>query len=392
MDENVTEDESDYIQHYMRTSSDIFHSFYGGPLRGIFNNLRRRNILRDVHTLILDGLAVPADLVSEIILNDSFNVRVLSIREVQHLNERRLQQALMYAIRPSRPENTPKLQCLYIFGPKDPTPVARSRTHTNHYPAGIAPIDTLPSYGGVISSQGAQIGAQWNQKSEEALADDWARDGDKWFYKSGKVLSKQPSSEWATTIMACRGIISFDAVLCGGPRHSTSSVADRLGYGFEHSSPWHRHPEHRISPRVATHALGGCHGCGVASEGFAVFGQSPLDRFPLLAPLSIHSSTEKAAKSPINFGLNSSKRLIARCSDCLKNRYCESCHKWWCEDCYEVTMDTLPASTEWDAVVTTLGSLDESEKENVKVHMGLCAEECLVAEMMSGAGSNGMWG
>ncbi|CAD6447992.1 bfb4d94b-76d8-4567-b13b-be4655024c47 [Sclerotinia trifoliorum] len=46
LDENVTEDD-----------------FYGGPLRGIFNRLRSRNLLLDVQTLILDGLSVPSDLV-----------------------------------------------------------------------------------------------------------------------------------------------------------------------------------------------------------------------------------------------------------------------------------------------------------------------------------------
>jgi hypothetical protein len=36
------------------------------------------------------------------------------------------------------------------------------------------------------------------------------------------------------------------------------------------------------------------------------------------------------------------------------------------------------------------GSQGLSSKE-IKVHMGLCVETCLVREMMSGAGSAGMW-
>jgi hypothetical protein len=76
----------------------------------------------------------------------------------------------------------------------------------------------------------------------------------------------------------------------------------------------------------------------------------------------------------------------------LKNRYCESCHRWWCEDCYELPglrSDTSHKSQPWGDYIA--GPTEKTEK-NVKVHMGLCAENCLVGEMMSGAGSNGMWG
>jgi hypothetical protein len=43
----------------------------------------------------------------------------------------------------------------------------------------------------------------------------------------------------------------------------------------------------------------------------------------------------------------------------------------------------------WEAVDITKGGHPE---KNVKVHIDLCVEDCLVAEMMPGAGSNGMWG
>ena len=97
----------------------------------MFSNLRKRNILQDVQTLILDGLAVPADLVTETITNESFNVRILSLRNVQHSNERKLQQALLYAIRPSRALGTPTFQGLYLFGPQDATVARRQKkSHT----------------------------------------------------------------------------------------------------------------------------------------------------------------------------------------------------------------------------------------------------------------------
>ena len=361
-------------------------------MRGIFNILKRRHILQDVQTLILDGLSVTSDLVSDIITQNSFNVRILSIREVQNLNDRKIQQALYYAVRPSRLANTPKLQGLYIFGPKDAPPVSRFRRHVNRYPPGIAPIDTIPSYG-VMSSQGAQNGAQWNQESETTLGKEMTRDGDKWYQASGKVIPKPPSLEWANVMLACRGIISFDAVLCESSRHSTFEMlpADATNATMNPSAPY-------LSARIASYAVQGCNNCHTAPEGFRRFGVSSMEQFPLLAPPPICSSTIKSAKSPFIFSKEFTKerKLLVRCLDCLQDRYCETCHKWWCEECYPVPSGAFIVPTApqpWETLGGSSGSLHKAvEKSNTKVHMGLCVEDCLVREMMSGAGSNGMWG
>jgi len=42
--------------------------------------------------------------------------------------------------------------------------------------------------------------------------------------------------------------------------------------------------------------------------------------------------------------------------------------------------------------VIDIGDTRVPEPESIKVHMGLCIENCLVGEMMSGAGSLGMGG
>ena len=102
MDEALTEDD-----------------FYSGPLRHIFNRLEKLHVLRNVHTLVLDGLSVTAELVKELLTEERFNVRILSIREAKHMNERKLQQYLRYAVRPSRPAGTPRVKGIYIFGPRD---------------------------------------------------------------------------------------------------------------------------------------------------------------------------------------------------------------------------------------------------------------------------------
>lgn len=299
---------------YCRPDID-HHSFYGGPLRGIFSILRRRDILQDVQTLILDGLSVPSDLVSDIITQSQYSVRILSIREALNLNEGKLQQAIRYAVRPTRSANTPKLQALYYFGAKDVIP-PRIKRHVNRYPPGIAPPDTMPLIGGVIHSQGAQIGAQWNEKSESALAEEMARGCDKWYSGSGKVLIKVPSTEWAHIINLCEGIISFDALMCNGPRHLTTPPTSETSH-----APWYKQPSAFIEPQVATHSIKGCHKCGRTPESISKFGESPLCKFPLLAPPPLYSSTVKAAKVP--FVSASSNKFLARCGQCLRGRFCE---------------------------------------------------------------------
>jgi len=48
---------------------------------------------------------------------------------------------------------------------------------------------------------------------------------------------------------------------------------------------------------------------------------------------------------------------------------------------------------QWQAAQGYQHSHEEGrKKEDIKVHMGLCVDNCLVGEMMAGAGSIGMWG
>lgn len=358
LDENVTEDD-----------------FYGGPLTYIFNTLNRRGILQDVQTLVLDGLSVPAGLVSEIITQRQYNVRILSIRGVSHLNERKLQQVLKDAVQSSRPLNTPKLQALYVFGPKEVAPTPRVQQHVNRYPPGIAPIDTIPLYG-VIHSRGAQIGAQWNDKPQDTLAHEIVRDCDKWYSGGGKVIAKPPSIEWAHTIAACRSIISFDAVLCRGPRH----IATPGKHGStSHAMRYEGHNAY-LEPRVATHSMRRCHACGTAPEMFSKFGVSPIHEFPLLAPPPLHASTVKAAKTP---SISSPSSLLVRCVDCLRGRFCESCHIWWCENCYEVPSHAYaPGSPQsWEGSgATAVGYPETNVKPGVArscFECGLNCSECI---------------
>lgn len=295
--------------------------------------MRRQHILRRVSTLVLDGLSVTAELVHEIISDPSFSVRILSLRDVKNLNEPKLRAALQMAVRPSRPKGTPRLKGLYIFGARDP-------------PA-------LPANTTAIGNGGNATAASWNQRSHQALSAVLHNPSDLWYDRKGTMVARPVTMEWASTILACAGLISFDAVLCRGPRHFNSPAFGRVNIGPSNPPS----PQVPSSWAVATHALDGCAGCGSAPEGWTVWGDSAgIDsddvtcRFPMLAPPPMHSSHTRVACCPTGADINPSKtrrsndpqpRFIARCMECLRDSYCWGCKKWWCENCQQMDSDGL---------------------------------------------------
>ncbi|KAI9866950.1 MAG: hypothetical protein M1813_000348 [Trichoglossum hirsutum] len=331
---------------------------YPTPLRVILNKLHQINLLRDIQTLILDGLSVTAELVQEIICDESYNVRILSIREVKDLDERKLMQVLNYAVRPSRAPDTPKLKGLYIFGPRDPEPVSKDLTLPTRPPFGVGSFSTFE----------AQIGTMWSERCQNTLSSS-GHDGDAWFQATGRMLQRTPlrsSIEWAETVGSCDGIISFDAVLCRGPRHGFPQYDDT------HNPPNHT-GEHSLRPAIATIALGpaGCARCHSAPEIPSIYGISPTEQFPLLAPPPLHSSRIRAAKMPSMAADDGEMPLlIARCEDCLRNRWCELCNKWWCEDCY--TIPPYGAPRETHSAVALESSLSGEANMDLKVYKGFC--------------------
>ena len=357
MDESLTEDD-----------------FYSGPLRGIFSKLHSKHLLRTVQTMILDGLSVPADLVREILAEDRYNVRILSLRESKHLNQPKLQQVLRYLTRPTRAQGTPKLKALYFFGPK----YAVRSTLYDHSRQTLAHV-------GVLRSEGAQIGADWNERSSMALETCISDDEARWYSSTGRLM-KRPLSDWPDTLQACKGLIAFDAVLCRGPRHDITKVS---------STDF-------LPPSIAVVALGrGCETCNTTPESPAIFGSSPDHDLPLLSPPPTHSSLVRSAQYPHRPTPSGAfPPLYIRCEDCLRGRWCERCNRWWCEDCYQERPAQGPGPylqrvevredlqrNGWEGTASTAAG-----PPAVKVYSKLCVEHCLVSEMMSGAGSNGMWG
>ncbi|KAH7020844.1 uncharacterized protein B0I36DRAFT_204800, partial [Microdochium trichocladiopsis] len=290
---------------YDRFVADVTEDdVYSGPLRGVLATVQRRDILASVQTLVLDGLSVTAELVNDMLVDPSFSVRILSVRDCANLNEAKLMQTLRFACRRGRAANALRLKGLYVFGSKDSSREA----------------------GGL-------------NKSSRASS---------WYHNHGRIISKKITDGWAETLLDCQSSIRFDAVLCTGPRHQNSPAFGRVPVSSYSSSaratPW----------AVATFAVGGCAVCGTAPEGFTVHGESPEENLPLLAPLLVHSSNVKAACRPAGAsssgsgGLGGSSgrpRFVPRCLECIRERYCFSCDQWWCESCYQVPGQHQPLQT-----------------------------------------------
>ncbi|OAA35838.1 hypothetical protein BBO_08490 [Beauveria brongniartii RCEF 3172] len=280
LDESLTEDD-----------------FHAAPLRDLFSTLQRRNILQDVQTLVLDGLSVTADFCHDIINGPEFKIRLLSIRDVKNLNHGKLRGALQYACRPSR-DGSPRLKGIYLFGPKD-----------DESTQSATPRESPTA-----------VGPDQDQRSSSALTEALQRSDDAWWDVKGRQLMRPIQKEWANCLLACSGVIAFDALLCQGPRHHNSRAAGHAKVLAE------------LGPAVATYSLSGCQGCGKAPEGLISPSSHTVTDLPLLAPLPILCSSLRAATAPSL----TATAFVPRCAECIRERYCHCCNTWWCESCYQL--------------------------------------------------------
>jgi hypothetical protein len=167
--------------------------------------------------------------------------------------------------------------------------------------------------------------------------------------------------------------------------------------------------------------MDGCASCGSAPEGWTVWGETKtaerdehdrrtsrsgsdeIGRFPLLAPPPMHSATLSAAMCPsgqpvrsritqIFPGKQPKARFIPRCFDCLRDRYCVGCQRWWCESCYlgpraprpsGFEAETAAADPVSDSLVTPSSASPSTREPMHKVREGLCLDgECWVKHSM----------
>lgn len=283
-----------------------------------------------------------AEFCNDIINDPSLNVRILSIRDVKNLNQGKLRGALQYACRRTRPDGMPKLKALYLFGSKDTLAPAVAMDHSS-------------------------VSVEWNYKSQQALTSSLQREGDAWWYRKGRIVNKHVPDEWAGCLLACEGVIAFDAVLCQGPRHRNSPAFGTTPLREDRG------------PAVAAYAVPPCEGCGKSPEGLL----DPTDDMiqasvPLLAPPPILSSSLRAAKTP----RQPATPFVPRCLECIRERYCASCYKWWCESCYTVPGHGLTTASANSVIVVddegTIGALETLQSgmtiPKPKVRKDLCSD------------------
>ncbi|MCJ1310759.1 hypothetical protein MMC25_004425 [Agyrium rufum] len=377
-----------------------------GPFRQIFAFLDSKGVLQDVKTLILDTLNVEALVVHEVLcartkscsyephigmsMLDSVprNVRILSIRDCQNIPHQRMWILIEEFLRHVDLNDPNRVQAIYYHGVKDPlTPDGvRIRGSCN---GNSKEADTVASAnyarGGVTANLGAQLGTQYYHSSSLTGGQDRFPDPDEW-YRTGRTVptdySETPSMR--SVLEAARGKIYFDAVPCPAPRH----IQNVPGLDVT-----------MLRKPIATYAIGpvGCVECGTMPEGPRMLEgwngetvhqnrhgnqsghrsgkKAPHPDLPLLSPPPLHTTSIWAAQQILGSDGQSTVGMPfhARCALCLLDRWCERCHRFWCEDCLSP-----------EAIAFGVGS--------IKVHFGLCVEQCLVGEMYSGSGEGGMWG
>lgn len=348
-------------------------NYYARSLRNVFSSLKARNVLQDIRTLVLDGLAVPFCLVREILCDEIYNIRILSLRGVKELSDEKLIGILRYLIRPSRKE-PPKLKGLYYFTP--------TRGDADYSAANLR-LYQRQQQGGVTISLGTQLGAGASSSGalhREFVQSSWHQNNP-WYGTTREVFRMEPeiAVQWASLLAVCEGLIAFDAVLCR--QHNNVLAHPEVG----HVSTRSAETIYDARPALATISLSGCQKCGSSPEGPACPGKSPEFQLPLLAPPHIHSSSVKAAQRLGTNGLPH-PQFIARCRQCVKDRWCERCNAWWCESCYTTPKKRVLSTS-------TLTATDkENMRESIKVHDTLCVKKCLVEQLLNEGGEGGMWG
>ncbi|KAL2049345.1 hypothetical protein ABVK25_010355 [Lepraria finkii] len=173
--------------------------------------------------------------------------------------------------------------------------------------------------------------------------------------------------QWASLLAVCEGLIAFDAVLCR--QHNNVLAHPEVG----HVSTRSAETIYDARPALATISLSGCQKCGSSPEGPACPGKSPEFQLPLLAPPHIHSSSVKAAQRLGTNGLPH-PQFIARCRQCLKDRWCERCNAWWCESCYTTPKRRVLSTSTLTA--TDKENVRESIKAGAEKHCYECGQQC----------------
>ena len=328
---------------------------YAQRFSTIFSLLENRNVLQDVRTLILDGLYILNTVIEDLLCDERYQIRLLSIRGVSKLTPLDMVRILRKS---SHPKGMPSIRAIYLFGqPSRAQEVLRFE-------------DAMTRPESITASMGAQLGAGNHVadgldnfrklRVQDPYSDSPYGAPGMSYILEGRCVTPG----WSDILKVFAGFIAFDAVLC---RHD-----------WENS--------HDSNPSLATVRLTGCKSCGTCPEGPAYPGVSPTDHLPLLSPPPLHSSKVEVAQRIDTQG-QPYPPLILRCRTCLKDRWCETCNAWWCESCYTIPKKRGPTKGD-----STPSLSSRASNEAMKVHNGLCVSKCLMEVLLNGIGEGGMWG
>ncbi|KAK6539947.1 hypothetical protein TWF694_008781 [Orbilia ellipsospora] len=270
--------------------------------RNSIDILSSRLLGRNTQTLILDGLPMNFDKLTNLLLSPNQRISILSVRDCA-LNQPVFMQTLHFLVRPG---STSPLKGVYMFNKSNGK--ARSKNKWQRI-----------RYGEIEFIEG-----------------------------------------WAETVLACEGKILFDVGICKGSKHmsfqpledgtNVSAAAEiELGStpvsvqsGFS-AFAWSANDSEQSSvtstsagedswippqmaPKLATKTIrGSCEGCKMPPVGCTS---------KLYAPVPVLTSDIKVACRP---RLGETEE-VSMCEDCTKERLCEGCGKWWCENCYDAGM------------------------------------------------------
>ncbi|KAH8599299.1 hypothetical protein B0O99DRAFT_591161 [Bisporella sp. PMI_857] len=257
------------------------------PLSKLCDIFLIRDILPTIQTLILDRQCVHVEMIRELFVTGSCQIRLLSLIGVKGLDPNEFQHLMNDMFRGGRRPDSPPLEGIYFFGPPE--------------------VYTMSFNAKDVGSERPDIEDDpnpWYLRSTTAIQPE--------LYDNSMPHSYSPSA----LLRATQESLSWDAVLCRAAIHT------------------YPNPGYRI-PVIARWALGttGCHLCHSAPEGPG----SGRHQLPLLSPPPLYSSAIKVAQqSPSDSGSITLLPFYARCGHCVKDRWCAMCNKWWCEDCYRI--------------------------------------------------------
>ena len=190
--------------------------YYAQPLDRVISALRP-HFLQYTRVLLLDGLYVSSKILTDLLCNDAYGIRILSLRGVQGVSDSSVRRILRYALRSGRREHS-KLRALYYF---------QVRESGNAVEQAFKSHTVIGEHEGITMTPGATLGAGFQDVSSSEAGDDpYSRSTYASFGVCKEASRDIKWEDWTTLLQACSGRVAFDMVLC--PQHHSKIATVRL--------------------------------------------------------------------------------------------------------------------------------------------------------------------